>query len=260
MKRPGLSHPLRPATLFLAAAVAFSPALRAEDAAPAKPAAPKLSDRDAELIKRYDKDGDGKLSAEELAAAHDQMRMDGTSRPVGPNGAALPPGSPFGAQIYQRLLQTFDRDHDGKLTGQEQIDAVEAIKQRNPDIYQRLIQRADVNNDGKLDESERTAMFDFLAKLPVTRPEAKDGKENKDAAAAARPPLTEAERENLKKFREEYQRRRAERQKQQEAATTNTSSASASASTNTASAPTTSAVPATSETPPATPATDAPKK
>jgi len=205
MKRPGLSRPLVAATLFLAAA-----ALRAEETAPAKPAGPPLSPSERELVKRYDKNGDGRLDAEELAAAHEAMRTEAPMR--GPDGNR-PPGQAgaLGRQVYQRLLQTYDQNRDGHLDAGEQTAAVESLRANRPEIYQALLQRFDVNGDGKFDAGESAAMFDTLSRLPPVQPGA--------GAAAAMPGapddnknLTDEQRLRLQRMKEAMEKRRAERQ------------------------------------------------
>src|SRR3954469_10548726 len=72
MKRLGLTPPLFAATLFLAIG------LHAEETKPVPtPApAPMKNKRNAEMLKRYDKNGDGKLDDDERAEAKEAMMKE----------------------------------------------------------------------------------------------------------------------------------------------------------------------------------------
>ncbi len=151
MKRLGLFPALLSATLFLIAD------LPAQEPAPAPPPK-KLSERDAELLKRYDKNGDGKLDQDELALAHESMRGE---RMTGEN--VVTPG------VRDKLLERFDTNHDGKLDDDERAAMRKALGQAQDFFRARMMERFDVNHDGKLDETERAAarraLDDFFAGL-----------------------------------------------------------------------------------------------
>ena len=128
--------------------------------------------RRQELLARYDKNGDGKLDAEEKAAMKaDQVSLGEMWKP-GSDNAARPPGPMPGVDgpMQAELLKRFDKDGDGKLNAAEQAEADKAreefMRQRaasgaNPDtlrLREELLKRFDHNGDGKLDESERAEM------------------------------------------------------------------------------------------------------
>ena len=69
MKKTVLSATLCSATLFLAAA-------RADAPKPAPAAAPVMDSAQADLLKRYDTNHDGKLDEEERAAMREQLKAD----------------------------------------------------------------------------------------------------------------------------------------------------------------------------------------
>jgi len=85
-----------------------------------------------EVLQKFDKDGDGKLSDEERAAFRKQMVA---------NGRKLPP----------HLMQRFDTDGDGTLSDEERAGAKQAWEDRK----QEMIKKFDANGDGKLSVEER---------------------------------------------------------------------------------------------------------
>ena len=88
-----------------------------------------------ELVKKYDKDGDGKLSETEITAMREAMR----------------------ALMEERRkadLEKFDADKDGKLDEAE-IKTMRETKQKE------MLEKYDTNKDGKIDDAER-------AKIPAS--------------------------------------------------------------------------------------------
>jgi EF hand len=126
------------ATLFLAAGLhaadATSTAPASADSA-STPAAP--GPRHEKMLKRFDKNGDGKLDDAERAEAKEQMRAENSARR---------------GKMRDRLVKRFDKDHDGKLTGAE-LDAAVASIEKRP----RVIERFDRDGDGKLSPEEKAA-------------------------------------------------------------------------------------------------------
>ena len=90
-----------------------------------------------EIIKKFDKDGDGKLSDEEKA----ELRKKMAERSGG--GRKLPPF----------LMKKFDKDGDGKLSDEEKAEARKAMEARRKEV----IGKFDKDGDGKLNEEERKA-------------------------------------------------------------------------------------------------------
>ncbi|WP_425617100.1 hypothetical protein NA78x_000770 [Anatilimnocola sp. NA78] len=86
----------------------------------------------AEMLKRFDKDGDGQLNEEEKAAAIAAMKERG-GRPGGPGGpgAKRGPGGPGGGN-FAELMKKFDKDGDGKLSDEEKAAAREAMPKGGP--------------------------------------------------------------------------------------------------------------------------------
>lgn len=95
-----------------------------------------------ELIKRFDRDGDGKLDAAELAEAL-KARVA-----AGPGG-----------QMRVHMLKMFDKNGDGRLDDEERAAAEKSRAGQ--------IRRFDKNGDGQLDPEERAeARKAFLADHP----------------------------------------------------------------------------------------------
>ena len=104
-------------------------------------------------LKTLDKDGDGKLSAEELRPAGMGGRggFGGQGGQVGPGGPGAEggPGAPFGqggGDFAARLLES-DKNGDGKLS-----------KEELPERMQQMFDRLDSNADGFIDKTEINAM------------------------------------------------------------------------------------------------------
>jgi len=174
MKFHTLPYPVFSATLFLAlagAVLAFStgfgqlvlgapPAGGAPTASSPLLAPPRadttLTPEETEVLKRFDKNGDGRLDDDEVAAAHMGMARTELRARVG-------------QMVYSRLLQAFDREHRGSLSPEEQAQAVEFLRANRPVIYQALLRRFDLNRDGSLDANETAAMFRALERISQGR-------------------------------------------------------------------------------------------
>ena len=113
--------------------------------APAKPVS-----RAAEILKRFDKNGDGKLDDDEKADAHETMLQEQMAKEATTAFSR-------GLGVYQALaLELFDRNHDGRLDENERLDALAFVQQRTDGaMREALLKRFDRNNDGKLDDAER---------------------------------------------------------------------------------------------------------
>lgn len=108
-----------------------------------------------EMIKRFDKDGDGKLDAAELGEALKARLAGGQGGFGGPGGAAGP--------MRGQMMKMFDKNGDGVL---DESERAEAQKYRDEQI-----KRFDKNGDGVLDADERAeAMKAFMADHPELVP------------------------------------------------------------------------------------------
>ncbi len=107
-------------------------------------------------MKRFDKDGDGKLSEEERAAAR-------AARPPLPPMAERSPEArkqhveAMLANPGKRILDEYDADKDGKLNDVEKTVAMTGMVARMEEQRKRMMEKMDTNKDGKIDEAERAA-------------------------------------------------------------------------------------------------------
>jgi Ca2+-binding EF-hand superfamily protein len=117
------------------------------------PAAPGVDRFVLEIIKRFDKDGDGKLDATELAAF------------LKSRGSYAAGGQQAGAMRAQ-MMKMFDKNGDGVLDAEERAE-MEKFRDEQ-------IKRFDKNGDGVLDAEERAeAMKAFMADHPELAPAGK---------------------------------------------------------------------------------------
>lgn len=121
-------------------------------------ARPAASGGPVPLIRLLDADGNGEISAEELANASKALLKldrngDGklTREELQPPPAGGPEGGPRPEQIIRRLKQA-DRNGDGKIQKDEAPPGIAAI-----------FERADRNSDGELDEAELKAAIERLS-------------------------------------------------------------------------------------------------
>lgn len=98
-----------------------------------KPKGPREGGRPVpkELLEKFDKDGDGKLSAEERKAAMEARQAE--------------------------MLAKFDKDGDGKLNEEERKAAMEARKAE-------MMKKFDKDGDGELSKEERAEMMKNMPK------------------------------------------------------------------------------------------------
>lgn len=114
---------------------------------PAKPAVqefPQRANMMAEVLKQFDKDGDGKLNDQEREAMM-------TARKA------------MGEKMRLAREKEFDKDGDGKLSEQERAAMMAAMQQRHPQMKE-MIKRFDKDGDGKLNAEEKKAMMDERAR------------------------------------------------------------------------------------------------
>ena len=203
MKRPGLTPHLLAATLFLAGGLRAAETQSAPSAAKppreAGPAPAMKATRAEDLLRRFDKNGDGKLDEDEQAEAHEIMLREQMTRRAAKAAAAPEAGQPF----RQKMLELFDKNHDGRLDDDERAEARKYAEEHGLGeggaVRTELMKRFDKNADGKLDAEEMAALSKFLQERRAETP-----------AAAI-------DQAKLDKIAEAVAKRRAERQ-QREAA------------------------------------------
>lgn len=101
----------------------------------------------AEVVKEFDKDGDGKLSDEEAKAAREALQ----SRRE---------------EARKKMLEKYDKDGDGQLNEEERAKMREDLEAR----HKALLEKYDANKNGRLDPDERKAAVDAGEELPMARP------------------------------------------------------------------------------------------
>ena len=114
-----------PLFLFLSTALFSAPDGKGEKKRPNFPSR-------EEMIKKFDSDGDGKLSDQEREKARKQMPG---------KGRKLPP----------EVLKKFDKDGDGELNDEERADARAQFEKRKAEALEKF----DADGDGKLNLTER---------------------------------------------------------------------------------------------------------
>ncbi|MBE2215413.1 MAG: EF-hand domain-containing protein [Opitutaceae bacterium] len=179
MKSKFLVLTLAPAMLIATAAL-----VAADDAADAPSGKPTAKHHE-EMIARFDKDGDGKLNEEEMAAAkaaaaerrgemHDAAlqrfdangdgKLDDTERATAREamkanrGAGLTDEQRAKARAeFEAYAAKYDKDGDGKLSAAERKAAREAWAAEHPEAAAKLREAADKDGDGVVSDKERRA-------------------------------------------------------------------------------------------------------
>ena len=197
-------------------------------------------ERAADLLKRFDKNGDGTLDEEELAEAHEAMLQEQMARRTAASSAG-----PDAAKTRARALAMFDKDGDGRLNDEERAEMQRQLQEFRPagpgagPNRAALLRRFDKNADGKIDAGEMAELEKTVRPLMELNPEQlrrhdKNGDGKLDDAewkavreeigrwfgveppAGAGPAVsgnTKAEQARLERVAEEVRRRRAEREK-----------------------------------------------
>ena len=95
-----------------------------------------------EMMKRFDKDGDGELNEEERQAIREEM---GNRRGRGDD------------QMRQLIMRRYDVDGDGELSDTERETARADFTQMRDQIVSKIVPQYDQDGDGELNEQEREA-------------------------------------------------------------------------------------------------------
>ena len=142
---------------------------KSTDAKPAKAKAAKKSDRPSResIIKRFDKDGDGKLNEAERKAAAALRKAQGARQSDRASDKARPNSG--GRERYAAAaMKIKEAVKAGKITEAQGKDRLAAFRKRlgegrgdsgrSGQTREELMKRYDKNKDGKLDEDERAAL------------------------------------------------------------------------------------------------------
>jgi Ca2+-binding EF-hand superfamily protein len=100
-----------------------------------------------EVLKEFDKDGDGKLNDEEAQAARTAMQARREEQ-------------------RKKMLEQYDTDKDGKLSEDERKKMQEDMQAKR----KALVEKYDANKNGRLDPEEIRAARDAGEELPMMRP------------------------------------------------------------------------------------------
>ena len=123
---------------------------------------PTTNPKDAEIIKRYDTNKDGKLDEEEIAAVKEQM-MDSKMEKQEEKRDRL-------QEKQKEWLAEYDANKNGKLDPEEKAIMEKTVRARIENAP-RMLKRFDSDGDGKLSDTEWIAVRDkVLARI-------QDGKE-----------------------------------------------------------------------------------
>ena len=149
--------------------VARAEEAKSTDAKPAKAKAAKKSDRPSResIIKRFDKDGDGKLNEAERKAAAALRKAQGARQSDRASDKARPNSG--GRERYAAAaMKIKEAVKAGKITEAQGKERLAAYRKRmgegrddsgrSRQTREELMKRYDKNKDGKLDEDERAAL------------------------------------------------------------------------------------------------------
>lgn len=118
--------------------------------------------RAAELLRRFDRNGDGRLDDDERAAAKEDMLREQMNLQMA-RAASIPGGA---EAFRKRMLELFDRDGDGRLDDDERAAAQRFARERgfspNGELRDDLLRRFDRNANGRIDDDERGALQEFV--------------------------------------------------------------------------------------------------
>ncbi|MCW1926008.1 EF-hand domain-containing protein [Luteolibacter arcticus] len=100
-----------------------------------------------EVVKEFDKDGDGKLNADEAKAAREARQAKAE-------------------EARKKMLEKYDADKDGKLSPEERTTMRTELEAKR----KALVEKYDADKDGKLSPTEIKAAKDAGEEVPEFRP------------------------------------------------------------------------------------------
>jgi len=109
------------------------------------------------VIKKFDKDGDGKLNEEERKAAREartKMQKEGKAK----------------------MLKRFDKDGDGKLSDEERKTARETMQKQRKEMHEAMLKKFDANGNGEIDKDERDGIREWIRENYPDAPMMRHGK------------------------------------------------------------------------------------
>jgi Ca2+-binding EF-hand superfamily protein len=120
----------------------------------------------AELLKRFDRNGDGRLDEQERQALGEEIRQR-----AGQRSAQAPANRP----TREQLIQRFDRNGNGRLDADELAEVRRQV-QRQPNqarpqgVQRAVLERFDTNRNGRLDPPEQEAAREAFRQRTSQRP------------------------------------------------------------------------------------------
>ena len=120
------------------------------------------SKRGEELLKRYDKNGDGKLDDDERADAKEAIMQEQIERQM--KSRPNPAGS---ERFRSQTMELFDKNRDGRIDDEERGESRQFAEKLQAAFagMDSLTKRFDQNANGRIDPEERTQIDEFLAEL-----------------------------------------------------------------------------------------------
>jgi len=148
-----------PTTRFLSLALTLAAAGAAATTLPAQ-GPPPQPQRDpaarAEFLRKFDKDGDGRVSREEIEQARASGVLKGNGRKNSKGGPSETKGNKDAAQsdlkndrLIQKIIDEFDLDRNGKLNFDEMAACREALKKRGDAAEEAAVTDRRRNNAGE---------------------------------------------------------------------------------------------------------------
>lgn len=134
---------------------------------------------EAELIRRFDRDGDGQISELERAAARQS---------IGSGDARVGRRKPHRGPAPEEMMKQFDQDGDGQLSDKEQQVAREHMKKLREGqeaMRSAMTKRFDRNEDGRLTGDERQEARQAHGRLLQRFDKDQDGRLNEQEHQAA---------------------------------------------------------------------------
>jgi hypothetical protein len=134
---------------MIALALAGTLAVQAQEPAPGGQRERRGGNRPLppEVVKEFDKDGDGKLSDEEAKAAREARQAKAE-------------------EARKKMLEKYDTDKDGKLSDEERKTMQTELEAKR----KALVEKYDADKDGKLSREEIKAARDAGEEIPEVRP------------------------------------------------------------------------------------------
>ncbi len=150
---------------------------------------PQRQERYQQFLQRFDTNKNGRIDPDELAKARQAIQQRQQQNRPGSNSTTQPQNNTarpnMNSQQYRQLLQRFDKDGDGRLSGDELQAARQARQQMQGSLRGRqlagrilfnfgvrknrldsnkLMSEYDRNSDGELNAAERRSAIEALEK------------------------------------------------------------------------------------------------